>query len=246
MAARVGQAVYLIAAVVLLLLSASGRFQSMAGFPFVCGGILALVGLGLLIARRRRSSGRAATWPIVLGLVAAVAAPGGQWLYLLAQASAAERAALAKLESGPAPHLEYDFELNEEAAPGGTLADYTVINFWATWCSPCVKELPLLEEFSRRHDPDIARVIGFTRLYGGAADAAVEQEVDAIAGFLAAHGVSYYNLVETGRAMHDAFAVERMPSTVLLGPQAQVLDFGVGIAGSKRILAEAERLLAGG
>lgn len=27
-----------------------------------------------------------------------------------------------------------------------------VINFWATWCAPCVKELPLLEKLSQRPD----------------------------------------------------------------------------------------------
>jgi thiol-disulfide isomerase/thioredoxin len=28
-------------------------------------------------------------------------------------------------------------------------AKYTVINFWATWCPPCVEELPMLEKLSR-------------------------------------------------------------------------------------------------
>lgn len=28
-----------------------------------------------------------------------------------------------------------------------------VINFWATWCPPCVKEMPLLEQFHREHGP---------------------------------------------------------------------------------------------
>ena len=30
-----------------------------------------------------------------------------------------------------------------------------LLNFWATWCAPCVKELPLLERFS--HDPAASR-----------------------------------------------------------------------------------------
>jgi len=28
-----------------------------------------------------------------------------------------------------------------------------VLNFWATWCAPCVTELPLLERFHREHNP---------------------------------------------------------------------------------------------
>jgi thiol-disulfide isomerase/thioredoxin len=30
-----------------------------------------------------------------------------------------------------------------------------VINFWATWCGPCVKELPLLEALTAKNDPSI-------------------------------------------------------------------------------------------
>jgi thiol-disulfide isomerase/thioredoxin len=28
-----------------------------------------------------------------------------------------------------------------------------VLNFWATWCAPCVTELPLLDRFHREHNP---------------------------------------------------------------------------------------------
>ncbi|MBL7805718.1 MAG: TlpA family protein disulfide reductase [Saprospiraceae bacterium] len=34
-----------------------------------------------------------------------------------------------------------------------------VINFWATWCGPCVEELPIFEELHRRYSPFGLKVI---------------------------------------------------------------------------------------
>lgn len=49
------------------------------------------------------------------------------------------------------------WSLRFERPEGGTLsmADYRgrplVVNFWATWCAPCVRELPALQRFAREH-----------------------------------------------------------------------------------------------
>ncbi len=53
-----------------------------------------------------------------------------------------------------------------ETPAGGPLAVSSLrgqpllLNFWATWCPPCVRELPLLDEFQRRHAARGWRVAG--------------------------------------------------------------------------------------
>jgi cytochrome c biogenesis protein CcmG/thiol:disulfide interchange protein DsbE len=45
-----------------------------------------------------------------------------------------------------------------------SLADYdgqvVVLNFWASWCEPCIEESPLLERWHRRIEPDGGTVVG--------------------------------------------------------------------------------------
>ena len=48
-----------------------------------------------------------------------------------------------------------DFRLVDEAGEAVTLADFSgtplVLNFWASWCAPCVEELPFFQETFEAH-----------------------------------------------------------------------------------------------
>jgi len=59
-------------------------------------------------------------------------------------------------------------QAGQDVAMSSYLGAPVLINFWATWCPPCVKEMPDLDELSRRH-PDV-------RFVGLAVDTAVNVE----------------------------------------------------------------------
>ena len=64
-------------------------------------------------------------------------------------------------EEGP---IQVAFELN---GLDGAMHEFSewdgkhrIVNFWATWCAPCRREIPLLKSFQEEHSADDFQVIG--------------------------------------------------------------------------------------
>ncbi|MCZ8253580.1 MAG: TlpA disulfide reductase family protein [Hylemonella sp.] len=69
----------------------------------------------------------------------------------------------AQLDDGVAQQLwglEFDTPAGTRLAMQGLRGRPLLINFWATWCPPCVEELPLLDAFYRENQSKGWQVVG--------------------------------------------------------------------------------------
>jgi thiol-disulfide isomerase/thioredoxin len=65
----------------------------------------------------------------------------------------------AWVENGPARIPLYEGFAALEPLLQPPVSGILILNFWATWCAPCVEELPYFEEVTRKHDPREVRVV---------------------------------------------------------------------------------------
>ena len=97
---------------------------------------------------------------------------------------------------------------------------YVLLNLWATWCGPCVNELPSLARLSR-FAPGV-RVV--------AVDTGDKDDVDAAA-FLKEHDAG--NLIayrDNEKVMMRSFVAISLPMTVLIDPQGRIVAKASGPA----------------
>ena len=141
---------------------------------------------------------------------------GGNTQPVLAQAES--RAVVGVGEALPEIRLK-DLKGNERSLrewSGRTL----VVNFWATWCAPCRKEMPLLEAFQQSQDPARVQVVGI----------AIDRR-DPVIQFVGETGVTYPNLageMDATRAAEQFAEGFALPLTVVVAPDGTVLAVHMG------------------
>ena len=94
-----------------------------------------------------------------------------------------------------------------------------LLNFWATWCPPCLTELPAMERLHRRH---LAQ--GFTVL-------AVSLDtvgVPVVAAFVRERGLTFPIGLDPAWDVARTYGVRALPTTALLDRQGRTVGTAVG------------------
>jgi len=89
---------------------------------------------------------------------------------------------------------------------------WVIVNFWATWCSPCIKEMP-----------DISRFVTSRSDVGAIGLAYGEEEPADIRAFIAKHPVQYpIAAVPTDNKLPGFGAPKALPTTYLIAPDGSI------------------------
>ena len=92
-----------------------------------------------------------------------------------------------------------------------------VINFWASWCTTCKDEQPLLES-AWRHYKGKVMFLGLSHL---------DQDKNARA-WLQCYNVTYPNALDKGGKVYNAYHVQGVPETFFIDANGNISDYFVG------------------
>lgn len=97
----------------------------------------------------------------------------------------------------------------------------TILNFWATWCTPCRAEMPELEVFHRQYpDANFVTINNITSEKGG---------INSVREFLASRDYSFPVIADEGSRLTSQFEVNSFPTTLVFDKQGELIDKHVGV-----------------
>jgi cytochrome c biogenesis protein CcmG, thiol:disulfide interchange protein DsbE len=115
-----------------------------------------------------------------------------------------------------------DFELTDLAGEPVSLADLrgrpVIVNFWASWCVPCVEEFPLLRDVHERHADGGLAVVGI--IFNDRSAAAAD--------FMERHGATWTAARDPDGRAAEAYGILGLPETFLIGRDGTIQARSLG------------------
>jgi len=138
-------------------------------------------------------------------------------------------AALKKLDEDDQKREEADFTLPDILGKTWTLKQLkgkvVLVNFWATWCPPCRKEIPDLELLYTRFKDKGFVVLGIT-----------DEKPAVVTPFVTKNAMSYPILLDSNRTVNQLFSVQGIPRTVIYGRNGKIAAEAIDMRTQKQLL----------
>lgn len=92
------------------------------------------------------------------------------------------------------------------------------LNFWATWCPPCVKEMPAMEKLHRhlKENHFVMAAVG------------LKESADRVKKFLNGKKLSFTALLDPKGDLGKQFAIASIPTTLILDKKGEIIGRALG------------------
>jgi cytochrome c biogenesis protein CcmG/thiol:disulfide interchange protein DsbE len=159
-------------------------------------------------------------------------------ILILIGAAAACQPAPSPPDSTPDAWYAPDFGLSALDGTQYKLSDlrgqWVILNFWATWCVPCVTEMPALQAIADEYAGQVI-LLGIN----------VRESREDVAAFALEHNIRFPLLLNADDATLLNYQVIGLPQTVVISPTGEIVDRRFGPLELDEFSQSIERLLSG-
>ena len=142
--------------------------------------------------------------------------------------------ALDQLASADKHRQDANFTLTDLQGKSWSLkslrGEVVLVNFWATWCPPCQKEMPDLEALYKRFRNQRFVILSIS-----------DEEADKVRPFISEHKITYPVLLDPGRKVHKLFEVEGIPKSFVYDREGKLVAQSIDMRTQKQFLEMLEQ-----
>jgi peroxiredoxin len=125
------------------------------------------------------------------------------------------RSSFAPLDSGTrAPDFAYPSLTGDTIALSALRGDVVLLNVWATWCPPCVREMPSMQRLYDELGSDGLRIVAVSVDAPGA--------IRDVHSFVNELGLGFDILLNPAGTIQDSYAVAGLPTTFLIDREGRI------------------------
>jgi peroxiredoxin len=139
------------------------------------------------------------------------------------------RAAMTRLEADDRKREHAEFTLTDLSGKSWKFSELrgkvVLVNFWATWCPPCRKEMPDLDTLYKRFEAKGFVVLGIS-----------DEERKKVEPFIGERKVSFPVLLDPGRKVNDLFVVEGIPKSFVYDREGKLVAQSIDMRTQKQFL----------
>lgn len=136
-------------------------------------------------------------------------------------------------ESGEAPKFSLDLLKGGVLESTSFRGKVVLVNFWATWCGPCVKEVPMFTRLYTRYYDEGFEIIGVS----------VDEDINDVRDFSTAFGVNYPIGMSSSGLEKQFGGVMAVPTTFVIDRNYRLVDRFMGYQSEAFLVEIIERLL---
>ncbi len=115
-----------------------------------------------------------------------------------------------------------DFEIIGEDGKAQRLSDYVgkgkyvLVDFWASWCGPCIRETATIKGILNEYEPKGLQVLGV----------AVWDKPEDTKAAIKTHGLPWQQIINAGNIPTDLYGISGIPCIILFSPDGTILSRG--------------------
>jgi len=90
---------------------------------------------------------------------------------------------------------------------------YVLLQFWASWCVPCIEEMPAIKKISDRYSSDKLKVISIS----------IDKDSSAFVNGMQVHNMNWINIFDHRRFLWVTYGVKPIPSVYLIDKEGKIV-----------------------